>query len=86
MVDTVLRDHHWFWKPDTEQTIEPLEKLVSFYYQSVGRNANLVLGLTPDPSGLVPELDFKRCEEFGAEMRRRFARPAAPAPAGSSCP
>ena len=77
MVDTVLRDHHWFWKPDTEDTIEPLDHLVSFYYQSVGRNANLMLGLTPDLSGLVPEPDFKRCGQFGAEIRQRFARPMA---------
>jgi alpha-L-fucosidase len=74
MVDTVLRNHHWFWKPDTETTIESVDRLVSFYYQSVGRNANLVLGLTPDPQGLLPEPDCERCEEFGAEIRRRFAR------------
>jgi alpha-L-fucosidase len=77
MVDTVLRNHHWFWYPQTERTIEPLDRLVNFYYQSVGRNCNLVLGLTPNPSGLLPEPDFRRCEEFGAEIRRRFARPVA---------
>ena len=36
-----------------------------------------MLGLTPDPSGLVPEPDLKRCEQFGAEIRRRFAHPVA---------
>jgi len=77
MVDTVLRDHHWFWTPDAEDTIEPLERLVSMYYTSVGRNGNLVLGLTPDPSGLIPAPDFRRCEEFGREIRRRFDRPLA---------
>jgi len=77
MVDTVLRNHHWFWYANTEHKIEPLDRLVRFYYQSVGRNCNLILGLTPDPSGLLPEPDFKRCAEFGAEIRRRFARPVA---------
>jgi alpha-L-fucosidase len=77
MVDTVLRNHHWFWKPNTEQTIEPLERLVKFYYESVGRNSNLVLGLTPDPTGLLPAADVERCAELGKEIRRRFERPVA---------
>ncbi len=77
MVDTVLRNHHWFWKPNTERTLEPVERLVRFYTQSVGRNCNLMLGLTPDPSGLLPEPDAKRCAEFGKELRRRFAAPLA---------
>jgi alpha-L-fucosidase len=76
-VDTVLRDHHGFWKPGTEDTIEPLDHLVSFYYQPVGRNASLVLGLTPDLSGQVPEPDIQRCEKIGGEIRRRFAHPVA---------
>ena len=75
MVDTVLRNHHWFWYPNTEHKIESLERLVKFYYQSVGRNCNLMLGLTPDPSGLLPDPDFARCAEFGTEIRRRFDNP-----------
>jgi alpha-L-fucosidase len=77
MADTVLRNHHWFWYPDTEHTIKPLEVLVDHYYTSVGRNCNLMLGLTPNPDGLLPEADFRRCEEFGREIRRRFAAPLA---------
>jgi alpha-L-fucosidase len=77
MVDTVLRNHHWFWYANTEHKIEPLDRLVKFYYQSVGRNCNLILGLTPAPNGLLPEPDFKRCAEFGAEIRRRFTQPIA---------
>ncbi len=77
MVDTVLRKHYWFWRPNTEHRIQPLENLVKFYYESVGRNSNLVLGLTPDPTGLLPEPDFRRCAEFGREIRRRFGQPLA---------
>jgi len=77
MVDAPLRGHHWCWKPGTEGTIESLDTLLKWYYQSVGRNCNLIVGLTPDPSGLLPEADAKRCEEFGKEIRRRFGRPLA---------
>jgi alpha-L-fucosidase len=75
MVDTVLRHKYWFWVPDTEQTIVSLDKLVSFYYRSVGRNANLILGLTPEPTGLLPEPDMACCETFGKEIARIFSRP-----------
>jgi alpha-L-fucosidase len=77
MVDTVIRDHHWCWRPNTEGTIQPLESLVRFYYDSVGRNANLVLGLVIGPRGLVPEPDAERCRQFGQEIRRRFGTPLA---------
>lgn len=77
MADTVLRNHHWFWKPDTERTIEPLPRLIELYYTSVGRNANLMLGLTPNPDGLLPDPDCRRCAEFGREIRRRFGTPVA---------
>ena len=77
MVDTVLRNHHWFWRPATAHKIEPLKRLVSFYYTSVGRNGNLMLGLTPNPDGLLPGPDFRRCEELGKEIRRRFGKPLA---------
>lgn len=79
MVDTTLRNHHWFWYADTEHQIEPLDRLVKFYYESVGRNCNLVIGLTPDPTGQLPAADFKRCIEFGTDIRRRFAQPVAEA-------
>lgn len=46
MVDVPLRDHNWFWCPGEDHKVELLERLVSFYYQSVGRNCNLVVGLT----------------------------------------
>jgi len=77
MVDTTLRHHFWVWRADTEHRVVPLEKLVKYYYQSVGRNANLVLGVVVDPTGLVPEPDARRAEEFGREIRRRFRKPVA---------
>jgi alpha-L-fucosidase len=44
------------------------------YYNSVGRNCNLIIGVTPDRSGLIPEADVKRLAEFGAEVKRRFGK------------
>ena len=77
MCDMPLRDHDWFWKPNREDRIALLNTLMDCYYKSVGRNSNLLLGLTPDRDGLLPEPDSKRLAEFGSEVRRRFSKPLA---------
>ncbi|MDF9798796.1 alpha-L-fucosidase [Catalinimonas alkaloidigena] len=81
MSDAPLRGydggHEWFWEPDDEKHIYPLENLMEMYYKSVGRNSTLILGLTPDPRGLLPEADVKRLQEWGEEIDRRFSQPIA---------
>ena len=67
--------HEWFWEPGDEKHIEPLKSLVEMYYQSVGRNATLILGITPDNRGLMPAADVARMREFGKEIKRRFDKP-----------
>lgn len=81
MSDAPLRGynghHEWFWEPGDEAYIFPLENLMKMYYGSVGRNSTLILGLTPDADGLIPETDAKRIREFGDEIKRRFSNPVA---------
>jgi alpha-L-fucosidase len=80
MSDAPLRGHgghDWFWEPNREHTIYPLENLVEMYYNSVGHNTSLILGVTPNPEGLIPEPDEKRLKEFGKEIERRFSNPVA---------
>ncbi len=79
MADAPLRNHEWVWRPGDERKIYSLRALVNMYEKSVGRNATLILGVTPGRDGLVPEKDFKRLEEFGKEIGRRFSRPLAEA-------
>jgi len=81
MADTPLRGangrHEWFWEPDDENNIYPLDVLMDKYEKSVGRNATLILGLTPDPTGLIPAGDVQRLKEMGEEIDRRFSSPIA---------
>ncbi|MEX2564976.1 MAG: alpha-L-fucosidase, partial [Cyclobacteriaceae bacterium] len=80
MSDAPLRGHgghDWFWEPNREHIIYPLEKLVNMYYNSVGHNTTLILGVTPNPDGLMPAADVKRLKEFGDEINRRFSNPIA---------
>ena len=75
MCDAPIRDHDWLWVPDHEDRVQPLDALVRMYYESVGRNANLILGAAPDRRGLIPDADMQRYAELGREIRQRFANP-----------
>ena len=69
--DTPLRNLHWFWHPNDESSLKSLDKLLETYDKTVGRGAQLMLGLAPDNRGLLPDSDVKRLEEFGAALRKR---------------
>lgn len=71
--DTPLRKEHWFWHPNDEKSMKSLDELMNMYEMTVGRGAQLMLGLAPDSRGLLPESDVARLKEFGAEVRRRYA-------------
>lgn len=81
MADAPLRGykgrHEWFWEPGDEQHIYPAEDLMNMYYKSVGRNATLIVGLTPDARGLLPDADVQRLKEWGDKIQKRFATPLA---------
>ena len=83
MSDAPLRGyngrHEWFWEPDDEEHVYPLSHLMKMYVNSVGHNSTLILGITPDYRGLVPEVDATRMKEFGDEIKRRFSKPIASA-------
>ena len=80
MSDAPLRGHgghDWFWEPDRKHTIYPVEDLVEMYYKSVGRNSTLILGVTPNSAGLLPEADAERIKAWGREIKHRFENPIA---------
>lgn len=81
MSDAPLRGfnggHEWFWIPDSEHYLYPVDRLVDMYYKSVGHNSTLIVGLTPDPSGLLPEADSRRLYEWHEEIQRRLGTPIA---------
>ncbi len=81
MADVTLRGmngrHEWFWEPGDENAIYPVDSLMHMYYKSVGQNATLIVGLTPDTMGLLPVGDVNRLKEWGNEIKRRFDNPLA---------
>jgi len=72
--DVPIRLGQWCWKPNQEHLVFSIDRLMDLYYRSVGHNCNLLLNANPDTSGLIPEPDFTRYAQFGAEIRRRFGQ------------
>ena len=73
----------WLWQPGSDAHLASVDRLVESYYTSIGNGANLLLNLTPDTRGLIPELEVKRMAELGAELKRRFGKPLATTASGS---
>jgi len=71
--DTPLRDLHWFWHPNDEKSVKSLDELMATYELTVGRGAQLMLGLAPDNRGLLPDSDVARLKELGAALHTRYA-------------
>jgi alpha-L-fucosidase len=67
----------WFYHPAEDSKVKTLDQLMDIYYQSVGRNAVLLLNVPPDRRGLIHENDAARLAEMGAEINRRFGKAVA---------
>lgn len=74
MCDTPLRRGKWFWQPNQDELVASPEKLLEMYYNSVGRNCNLVLGLAPDRKGLLPHTDTRMLKLFGDKIKEIFRK------------
>jgi alpha-L-fucosidase len=77
--DVPLRRHEafgggWFWKKDEEKYVHTAEHFLELYYESVGRNTNLLIGLVIDDRGLVPDLDTIVLKEFGEKVKALYYR------------
>lgn len=70
--DTPLHRGHWFWHANDESTLRSVDELLDIYTKTVGRGAQLMLGLAPDDTGQLPAADVKRLAEFGAALHRIY--------------
>ena len=70
--DTPLHTDHWFWHPNDEASLKSVDELVKEYDQTVGRGAQLMLGLAPDNTGRLPAADVARLKEFGERIHQIY--------------
>ncbi|MBW4028176.1 MAG: coagulation factor 5/8 type domain-containing protein [Acidobacteria bacterium] len=64
--------HGWFWAAD--KSSRTAAELVDTYYQSVGRNSNWLLNLSPDNRGLIPDLQVANVSLMNQVITETFAR------------
>lgn len=63
----------WYYNPTTDDQIKTLDDLMNIYYTSVGRNANLILNVSPDRSGRIPKNDSIRLMQFRRSLDDAFS-------------
>lgn len=76
-VDVSIRRPDWFWSTKNEKKVLTVDQLLSIYYRSVGRGAQLLLNIPANRDGLLPAPDTTVAAEFGRQIRQRFDRPLA---------
>ena len=65
----------WFWIPDSDKTLRSVDFLKKVYFESIGRGANLLINMTPDTTGLIPDAETARLEDFGKKIQKTFSIP-----------
>lgn len=62
----------WFYHSVEDDKVRSLDEMVDIYYESIGRNATLLLNLPVDTRGLVNENDEQRLKELVATIKADF--------------
>lgn len=62
----------WFYHPEQKGKVKTPEQLFQLYLKSVGRGANLDLGIAPDTRGLLDNEDVASLKGFGELVTETF--------------
>lgn len=62
----------WFYHATQDEQAKSPYTLLDIYYKSVGRGANLDLGIAPDRRGLMHANDVKAMKQFGDLLKQIF--------------
>ena len=68
---TILANGQWFWAPWKHP--RSLSQLFDIYFSSVGRNGNLILNLSPDNRGLIPDDQIEALSRLAQVVNDTFA-------------
>lgn len=71
--DCRIRLRNWFYSNTDVETVKSLDELMGMYYYSVGRGSNLLLNISPDRRGRLPEADKKALLAFGQRIKADFS-------------
>jgi len=68
---TILQNSQWFWGRNKHP--RTVTQLLDIFYTSVGRNGNLILNLSPDKRGLVPDNQLDALSKAAQIINETFA-------------
>ena len=71
-VNTSIRPE-WFYHPGEDAKVKTVPKLMDTYYNSIGRNATLLLNFPIMPNGLIHENDEKAALGLAKAVKEAFA-------------
>lgn len=63
--------NQWFWNEETSY-VRPLQDLINIFYHSIGNNGTLLLNVSPDRHGVIPEDQTCRLRELKEFMDGTF--------------
>jgi len=63
----------WFYHKSQNGQVKSPYTLLDLYYKSVGRGANLDLGLSPNRDGVLDDEDVNSLKQFGELLKQTFA-------------
>eukprot|EP01137_Pigoraptor_chileana_P032400 Opistho-2@21706 len=52
---TLMSQDQWFWNPNGNAPLRPIDELRTVFLSTVGHGCNLLMDISPDTDGLVPE-------------------------------
>jgi alpha-L-fucosidase len=67
--DIPLHRMHWFWHPHDQSSLRTVPQLMKTYESTVGRGAQLLIGVAPNRDGLIEEEDVERLRELGKSIQ-----------------
>jgi alpha-L-fucosidase len=71
-VNTSIRPE-WFYHPGEDSKVKTLPQLMDTYYNSIGRNATLLLNFPIMPNGRIHPNDEKAALDFAKAVKKAFA-------------
>ena len=71
-VDVSIRPG-WFYHESEDDQVKTVEELMGLYYQSVGRNANLLLNFPVNKEGRIPAIDSAYAVAWNRKLQEAFA-------------
>ena len=67
----------WFWSPGSDHTLKDVSSLINVYLETIGRGANLLINMTPDTTGIIPEIETDILKSLGDSLQNIFSKPKA---------